>query len=138
MEEQLIARLRSNAALALLHGVVGKRPSIDLIERPSNDQSSFPSTVISVISGSGDYVHAGPTNFNRPRVRFECFALNYADTKILSRAIRSEIDVPFSNDGVRFHRAQLQNERDFSPEKIGGDLDVFRVILDFFLPYTKE
>lgn len=134
MEAELINRLRTSVAAGRHNG----RAAIDLVERASNDAESFPSVAVTVISNIGDYTHEGPTNYNRPRVRFEVFGKTYSETKLLARAIRSEIEIPIRVGDVRFHHGKLQAERDFPPEKIGGDLSVFRIVLDFFLPYTTE
>lgn len=138
MEESLIARLRASASLTALLGVYGARPAIDMIERQSDEPAAFPAIAIQKVSPGRSYALDGANGLERPRVRFEIYALDYGPARLAARALIAELEIANVTAGVRFHRAQLQFDRDFPPENIGGNVQIFRIILDFFLPFTPS
>ncbi|TXC73965.1 hypothetical protein FSZ31_04385 [Sphingorhabdus soli] len=136
MEEDLIARLRAAPAIAAVAGEYDGRPTVDWIERRSDANASFPACVLSIVSPGRDYDQAGPSGLQQRRVRFECFGLSYGSAKRMSRAIIGVIEMAQVVGATRFHRGKLQFERDMPPEDIGGNIKVFRTVLDFFVPTT--
>lgn len=138
MEEALIARLRAASALEALCGTFNDRAAIDMIERQSDDAAAFPAVAISKLSPGRIYYQDGAGGLERPRMRCEVFGLDFGTTRILARALITELEQAVTTAGIRFHRGQLQFDRDFLPENIGGNVQIFRIILDFFLPFTPE
>lgn len=138
MEEALLIRMRAASTVSDVCGIVESRPAIDWMERQSDDATAFPAAIVQKTSPGRFYDHDGASGLQRPRVRVECFGLTYGTAKILARAIILLLEQPDENDGIRFHRGQLQYERDMPPEDLGGDLKIFRVIIEFFLPYTPN
>jgi hypothetical protein len=138
MEEALIARLRGAVSLVALLGVFGARPAIDMIERQSDEFAAFPAISVQKISPGRDYTQDRASALERPRIRFEVYGLSYGTTRIAARGLIAELEQANITAGIRFHRGQLQFDRDFPPENIGGNAQIFRIILDFFLAFTPE
>lgn len=135
MEGDLIARLRGNTQVAAAAGVFGGRPAIDIHERKSNDHGAFPAVVLTKIAPGREYDHDGPDALERPRIRFECFALSGAESILMARAVRDALEVAETAGGTRFHRGKVRFERSFPPEDI-ATLRIFRTILDMEIPAT--
>lgn len=137
MEEALVARLRAVAAIVTVAGTFDDRPAIDWGQRQSDEATAFPAAVLKVISSGRDYDQDGASGFQRWRVRVTTFGLSYGTSKLLTRAIRNELEVAATQGSVRFHRAQQQFEIDQDPEDL-SKLTVFATVSDFFLPTTTS
>lgn len=136
MEEALIARLRADASVAAAAGVFNGRPAIDVGERRSDQSTAFPAAHIQTMSPGRFYDQDGPQGLHDPRVRIECFGLNWLAAKQLSRAITEALEVPATVEGIRFHRAKLVFERDMNAEDLDGGIRVFWTVRDMMIPYT--
>lgn len=136
MEEALKSRLRAAPTVAAVAGTYRSRPAIDFMERRSDARSAFPACIIQVISPGRTYDQDGPVGLQRRRVRFETFGLHYGAAKKLARVIIAELEQAKTVGDTRFHRGILAYERDMQAEDIGGNLTVYRTVLDFFLPTT--
>lgn len=136
MEEALVSRLRSTAAIIAIAGTFNGRPAIDWMERGSDDAAAFPAAILSVIGAGKSYDHDGPDGLQNRRVRVECFGRTYGPAKQLSRAIIEELEASKTVGGVRFHRGRVTFERDMDPEDLGGGIKIFRTIIDLIIPAT--
>lgn len=137
MEEALVARLRAASAVAALAGVFNGRPTIDVGERRSDQATAFPAVHIQTVSPGRMYDQDGPQGLHDPRVRFECFGLNWLAAKQLARAVTEELEIPATVGGIRFHRAKLVFERDMNAEDLDGGIRVFWTVRDMMIPYTS-
>ena len=138
MEDALVERLRASDGVKTQLGKFGNRPSVDAGERRSDEPATLPALVITKISPGKLYDQDGPGGLQRPRARVEVFGRTYGSMKDAARAVITELETRETIGGIRFHRGQLQFERDFPPEDLGGNIKIFRTVLDFFLPFTPE
>jgi hypothetical protein len=131
MEEALVARLRSAAAVAARVAVFNGRPTIDWVSRP--DRSSLPALTIQGVDAARIYAHGGGLGLENKRVQFDCWGATYGAARLLARAVIAELETVKTVAGTAFDAGFLVADRDMMAEDLGGGERVHRISLDFSL-----
>lgn len=129
MEDELTARLLATPALTAL---VGNR--ITWGQRVQKE--GLPAITLLGVSPGRSYLHSGADPTGNPRIQFDCYALTSAAAKGLARTLRSVLETPATQGGIRFSVALLDSERGPLIEDVGGGLKVHRYSLDFFIWFS--
>lgn len=124
MEEDLIARLGADSAVAAL---VGAR--IGWGGRWRED--ALPVVVLTMVYPGRDYDHAGPDGLDNPRVQFDCLAQTAITAAALKRAVTACMETPATVGGTRFWNGFLEGESWIDEGEQDGGEPLFRVSLDF-------
>lgn len=130
MEEQLLADLRADAAIAAAAGTHNSRALVDWVTRP--DRAVLPAIVLNRVSTERLYIHGGQDDLTSARVQCDCYGLTYAATATLYRALQDKMEA-----GGTGWRAFLITHRDFAPEDTPGGERVFRKSADFNVWYKE-
>ena len=126
MEEDLVARLLANTALA---GLVGTR--ITWIDRPQGD--ALPSVTLQIVTSGRSYNFKGPNGLCGTRVQVDCWGASYASAKAVSRAVIAAIEPPATQGITVFGASFLDNAPDFPPEDLAGGVTAYRVKMDWII-----
>jgi hypothetical protein len=108
MEEQLLALLRSSAAVTALV------PTAAMNWRRHPQGMPYPGLVLHLINGSPLYTFNATTDLVAERVQVNCLAGSYDDAKALARAVKETLS---GYEAGAFYQIRLAGERD------GGDTD---------------
>lgn len=139
-EEALVARIRSDAGVLAVAGVVtidqGTRPAIDWLDRRSDSDSAFPAATLQVVALVGEYDQDGRGRLEQPRVRVTSWGRTYLEARQIHRALRLAFELPITVAGVRFHRGKLLLERDLPAEKLNDKINIYRIAADYRVPAT--
>ncbi len=121
MEEALVARLRAAASIISIGATVFW-----------NERSeALPSMTLTVVDDGRRYAHDGAPELDNPMVQIDCWASTYGGAKLLSRAVRDEMESSSTNNGIEFEESFLVSSRDMTPEDLGSGIEVHRISLDF-------
>lgn len=127
MEEALVARLLAKPAITLM--VDGR---INWLDRPT---PVLPSITMTVVHSNREYNHDGPDDLQMPRVQFDFWGVSYAQSKMLYRAVLSEMEVAQQFGTVLFEPATEISSHDMPKETLDGGTQVFRYTLEMYVPF---
>lgn len=136
MNAELLVRLRANDDVIAAAGVFNGRPALDWMVRHSDDPTAFPAATLQVIAETGEYDQDGRSGLEQPRIRVTAFGTSYEQTREFYKILRTAIETPGAEAGVRFHRAELLLSRDMPPKKQGATLTIYGILGDFRVPAT--
>ena len=130
MEESLVARLLASETIS---GLIIDR--IHWVSAPEGEP--LPYLVLRIAAGNRQYNHDGPVDLQYPRIQFDSYGETYAEVKALSRAVLSEMEMPHEAEDVEFEDAILVLDQDMPKESLEGGTEVFRVTMDFMVPFRS-
>lgn len=124
MEEDLVARLTGDAAVA---AIVGQR--VSWFGRQRGD--GFPALVLSKISPGREWTHDGPDELDRPRVQIDAYSDDPDEALALSRAVRAEMETTADVGDTRFHPAMIDTDQLVDDGELDGGQPLFRAVQDY-------
>lgn len=120
IEETIRSVLTADSTVA---GIVATR--IYPVKLPQN--VTFEAITYSRIGGPRDVGLSGPSGSGRARLRFDCWATGYRESKVLLAAVRNALD------GVSGAVAAM-GEVDFYDD----DAEVYRATIDYYFHHTES
>ncbi len=97
----------------------------------------LPAIVLLKVTPGEEWTHDGPDGLDRPRVRVDCYADSDVGAEALAEAVKTELHGAATVEGVRFHPAMLDGDRDFDDSEQDGGEALFRTQLEFLF-YHEE
>lgn len=113
---------------------VGRK--VHWVDRPQGE--SLPGLTLTVISPGTNYDHDGRVGLQYARIQLDCWGATYAEAKILSRGVSREMEETFENENIAFDEAFELRNSDEKPDELPGGTKVFRVLMEFNMPFTLK
>ena len=103
-----------------------------------NKKSPFPCVVLTKVSGLRNYSYKDADSLKRALIQVDCYGENNIDAINLRKSVEVALSGKnWTQDGVLFQGAFIQNERDFSDDNLTADPQAYRQSLDFNIWYKE-
>lgn len=129
MEEDLVARLTGDTAIAAL---VGDAVSWGGLNR----DDPVPAIVLLMVSPGRDYDHDGPTGEDEPRIQIDCYASTDVTAAALKRAVLACMEAPATVGSTKFEEGFLDVESWIDEGEQDGGAPLFRVSQDYIFLHS--
>lgn len=123
MEEDLITRMRADAAIQT---IAGQR--VFWVQRSEN--SELPALVLSLVTGGIGYDHGGAIDLQTPIVQADAYAHSFGKALLLQRAVLNLLAPPATVGSTAFGEAFQIAARSMPVEALAGQ-PVFRSSADY-------
>lgn len=129
MEEDLVARLVADAAIAAL---VGEEVSWGDRVRGA----PLPAITLLMVSPGTDYDHGGANGEDEPRIQFDCWGATADEAAAVKRAVKACMETPATVGDTKFDEGFLDAESWIDEGEQDGGETLFRISQDYIFLHS--